>query len=103
MDDKVRTVTCPVKSFTTEVELITRWFAQCYRVEVDAMSGHAEWKRTNLPRAGSIGEQDSRLMHGLEACAMISNEILAEDRKRRDKDEKKKAAAKTAEQRRHGG
>ena len=94
MDDKVRTVVCPVKSFTTEVELITRWFAQCYAIQVDAMSGHAEWKRTNLPRAGGIGEQDSRLMHGLEACAAISNEILVEDRKRRDKEKKKEAEAK---------
>lgn len=77
----MRTATCPVLSFTSEVETVTRWFAQCYRIEVDAVSGYAEWKRCSFPAAGNVGEQDSRLHHGLEACAMISNELLLEDRK----------------------
>lgn len=65
------------------------------------MTGHAEWKRVSFPGAGNVGEQDSRLLHGLDACATISNEILSEDRKRDDKERKRKAE-KEAEQKRNG-
>jgi hypothetical protein len=67
------------------------------------MSGHAEWKRVVLPHAGGIGDQDSRLMHSLEECARVSNEILVEDRKRAEKERKRQAAKEQAERKRHGG
>jgi hypothetical protein len=67
------------------------------------MSGYAEWKRVVLPAAGGIGEQDSRLMHALEECAKVSNEILSEDRKRLEKERKKQQAKEAAERKRHGG
>jgi hypothetical protein len=70
-------------------------------VEVDAMSGFAEWRRAALPAGGGIGEQDSRLMHALDACAAISNEILSEERKAREK-EAKRRADREAEAKRRG-
>ena len=81
---------------------MTRWFPQCYRVEVDAMSGHAEWKRSSFPKKGNVGEQDSRLHHALEECARISNQILIENRKRDDKERKRKAREE-AEKKANGG
>lgn len=72
-------------SFTPEIELLSKWFAQCYRVEVNPLSGFARYERVSLPQPGSVGEQDSRLLNGLEECARIANEMLEEDRKAREK------------------
>lgn len=72
-------------SFVPEIESITKWFALCYRIEVDSMSGFARYERVAFPAAGSPAEQDARLMFGLEACAAVSNDLLAEERKRREK------------------
>lgn len=76
---------CPVRAFVPEVEAITRWFALCYRVEIDTMTGYARYERVALPGEGGAGSQDSRLMHGLAACAETQNQMLEDARKARER------------------
>jgi hypothetical protein len=81
-DDVVTTTTCPVLAFTDEVEELTTWFAACYDLDVDSMSGRAVWRRKALPAAGGVGDQDARLFHGLEYLCSVQNEIVVEEHKR---------------------
>jgi len=71
-----------VKAFTPEVELVTEYFARCYDVQVDPLSGYARWHRIALPGPGGVGDQDSRLLRGLEYAAVVANQLIDEQRKR---------------------
>lgn len=78
---------------------MTSWFGRCYRLDVDAMSGRAEWQLAFLPGPGSLGEQDARLMNALSHCAEMANLAIRDDekdaqrRRAREKAKKEREAA----------
>lgn len=67
-----------MRLLTPEVEEIFRWFAECYEVTVDGMSGRVWWRRAALPAAGGVGDQDARVMAALEYVAQLRNTLLME-------------------------
>lgn len=81
----MQTTTCPVRAFDKEVEELSRWFALCYDLEWDAMSGLAFWHRIALPADGGAGDQDARLMHALDWASSVHNDIMREAQVRRQR------------------
>lgn len=74
---------CPVLVLRDpEIEEILSWFTQCYDLEIHPLTGRVYWHRVHLPEAGSIGEQDARLVFGMELVAFEKQCLLDEDAKR---------------------
>ncbi len=68
--------TCPVLLLTPEVEEAFTWFHATH--DVALLDGQKpQWRRTCLPAAGGIAEQDARLMATLEHLRTVLNGRLA--------------------------
>lgn len=66
---------CPV-SYCHGIWDIIDWFSMCYNV-----GGDGTVTRQGYPHPGAVGEQDARLMYGMQICA---DEITMMSREARD-------------------
>jgi hypothetical protein len=73
--------TCPVLTLTPDVEEAFAWFHATHELARD--QGRLFWRRTSLPAAGGVGDQDARLMATIEHLAAVQGGILAEQQARR--------------------
>ena len=69
------TTTCPVLLLTPEVEEAFAWFYETHELEGGGDRPPA-WRRTVLPAAGGVAEQDARLMATLDYLRTILNARL---------------------------
>lgn len=75
----LKLATCPVRSLTPETRDVLRWFDQTHELQVGF--GAATWHRHSLPGPGGLGDQDARLMAGLDLVRDEKN-LLLNDRPR---------------------
>lgn len=62
-----------------EVETLTSWFLQTHEIQHDPMTGQSQWRRFALPMGGGAGDQDARLMAGLDLMRSLYNEVIADE------------------------
>lgn len=79
----VQTFTCPVLAFTPEVDHVLSWFYATH--ELTNADGRVWWRRTALPQAGGVGDQDCQLMEELEYFQALTNGLIALKQSRRVK------------------
>lgn len=61
-------------TLTPAVEEIFSWFYATHELATD--NGRVWWRRTSLPTAGGVGDQDGRLMAELEYLEALLNALL---------------------------
>jgi len=54
---------------TPEFEAVIAWYRACYEPVIDAMTGLTTWRRSALPAAGGVGDQESWLIDALDVVA----------------------------------
>lgn len=82
-DTKLEAFACPVRDITPEVEEYEWWFEQTHEISAVGMSTLLVCRCVRLPEAGSVGEQEARLWQALTVLAATTNELLAEQAKKR--------------------
>jgi hypothetical protein len=71
----IETRTCPVLAFTPEIDSALRWFDATHELVTDA-TGRAWYRRTALPGAGGVGEQDAQLMDALDLLRRVHDDLV---------------------------
>jgi hypothetical protein len=70
---------------TGELHELFRWFALTHELEVSTVgTAGARWRLVRLPDAGSLADQDAKLMFGLEYLRGIENELIHEEWRKGD-------------------
>ncbi len=67
---------CPVRVLTPEVRTALTWFEETHQLVFE--QGIAYWRRTALPHAGGIGDQDARLLAELDVLRLVHDAIAIE-------------------------
>lgn len=78
-DGPEKRTTCPVRCFTPEVRELLAWFERTHTLRA-GMVGMWEPLAGVLPRPGSAGEQDARLMACLDFIRDMKNGLMHETR-----------------------
>lgn len=72
-DGRLVVKTCPVRSFTPEIERVMRLFFWTHDAVADG--GWVRWQMTRLPEAGSVAEQDAWTYAALAAMRAIQMDL----------------------------
>lgn len=89
-DGVLKVSTCPVLALTPEVESSVNWFYATH--EFTNADGRFWWRRTALPHAGGVGDQDCRLMAEIEYLASVMNGVLAAQQQPKKKPTEEKSS-----------
>ena len=78
-----------MRLLTPEITALLQWFDWTH--ELTGTFGAVWWSMVRLPRAGAMGQQDARLMAGLEVVRNLKNRMLMSEQRKGDPDREREA------------